>query len=101
METYPFSGSDASELPAGFLIAFFLIAGVLIKTGFVWWAAVLMLGLCLLDISCKMKLVPRRNFSRFLNKMSTLWPRSTLVTSLGLHPPYAGVANGRHAKARN
>jgi hypothetical protein len=61
METHPFRGTDASEVPAGFLIVFFLIAGVLIKTGFVWWAAVLMLGLCLLDISCKMNLVPRRH----------------------------------------
>jgi hypothetical protein len=61
METHPFRGTDASGLSAGFLIVFFLIAGVLIKIGLVWWAAVLMLGLCLLDISCKMNLVPRRN----------------------------------------
>jgi hypothetical protein len=60
METHPFRDTDASGLSAGFLIVFFLIAGVLIKIGFVWWA-VLMLGLCLLDISCKMNLVPRRN----------------------------------------
>jgi hypothetical protein len=40
METHPFLGIDASELPAGFLIVLFLIAGVLIKIGFVWWAAV-------------------------------------------------------------
>jgi hypothetical protein len=61
MEAHPFRATDVSGLSAGFLIVFFLIAGVLIKIGFVWWAAVLILGVCLLDVSCKMKLVPRRN----------------------------------------
>ena len=57
METHAFRGTDASELFPGFLIVFLLIAGVLIKTGFVWWAIVLMLGLCLLDICCELRLV--------------------------------------------
>src|SRR5262245_53882055 len=60
----PHGNSPSSRhwrLPAGCLIVLFLIAGVLIKIGFVSWAVVIMLGLYLLDIGCKMKLVLRRN----------------------------------------
>jgi hypothetical protein len=70
METHPFRGTDASGLSAGFLIVFFLIAGVLIKIGLVWWAAVLMLGLCLLDMLQNESCAATK--PRFPNKMSNL-----------------------------
>jgi hypothetical protein len=91
METHPFRGTDASGLSAGFLIVFFLIAGVLIKIGFVWWAAVLMLGLCLLDISCKMNLVPQTTLPK-QNEHSVT--RVTCVRSVRRHSNANGQQKG-------